>query len=86
MLTSSGYIAQVDESLCIGCGDCGECCQFQALTVVDYHSQIDFARCMGCGVCVSQCAQGAISLERSVEKGEPLEIFALMEEARQAAI
>ena len=86
MLTSSGYIAQVDESLCIGCGDCGEYCQFQALTIVDYQSQVDFARCMGYGVCVTQCSQGAISLERALEKGEPLEIFALMEEARQASI
>ena len=84
MLASSGYIARVDETLCIGCGDCGEYCQFQALTLADYHSQVDFARCMGCGVCVGQCPQGAISLARAPQKGEPLEIFALLEEARQA--
>jgi ferredoxin len=83
MLVSSGYIAQVDENLCIGCGTCSEYCQFQALEVVDFHSRVDFARCMGCGVCVSQCTQGAINLVRALEKGEPLEIFALMAEAEE---
>jgi ferredoxin len=84
MLASSGYVAQVDTDLCIGCGECVEKCQFQALGVVDFYNQIDAARCMGCGVCVSQCQYGAISLARAPEKGEPLEIFALLAEAQQA--
>jgi ferredoxin len=84
MLVSSGYIAQVDTDLCIGCGECAEKCQFQALGVVDFYNQIDAARCMGCGVCVSQCQHGAIRLARAPEKGEPLEIFALLAEAQQA--
>jgi ferredoxin len=78
MLASSGYIAQVDEGLCIGCGECREVCQFGALSLNEIHSIVDQETCMGCGVCVSKCAQGALALAREVSKGEPLEIFQLM--------
>ena len=81
MLASSGYVAQVDEALCIGCGDCREFCQFQALALDAYVSAVDAAKCMGCGVCVGKCAQGALSLVHMPEKGEPLEIFALLAQA-----
>jgi len=83
MLTSSGYLAQVDEILCIGCGDCNAYCQFGALQVVDHHSQIDTEKCMGCGVCVNHCQQEALSLMLQPDKGEPLEIFALLQGAQR---
>ena len=81
MLASSGYIAQVDEDLCIGCADCVEYCQFGALEVVEGWSHVDYEKCMGCGVCVDKCDQGAIALVRDESKGVPLEICALMEVA-----
>jgi Pyruvate/2-oxoacid:ferredoxin oxidoreductase delta subunit len=78
MLASSGYTARVDEELCIGCGDCNEFCQFNALSVSDGVNQVDFAACMGCGVCVSHCEYGAIQLVLTPEKGMPLEMTALV--------
>ncbi len=81
MLASSGYISHVDHELCIGCGTCAETCQFQALSMVDGIAVVDTCACMGCGVCISQCNEGALSLERDPQKGEPLEIQALMAEA-----
>lgn len=78
MLTSSGYVSQVDEALCLGCGDCAETCQFGALSLVNHQAYIDEDKCMGCGVCVSHCEQGALSLRREPSKGEPLEIFNLI--------
>ncbi len=33
MLASSGYVAQVDEDLCAGCGICADYCQFKAISV-----------------------------------------------------
>jgi ferredoxin len=81
MLASSGYVARVDEDLCLGCGDCQEACQFGALTLDQFVSSVDETLCMGCGVCVNHCPQGALSLERAPERGEPLEIFDLMGEA-----
>ncbi len=81
MLASSGYVAQVDEGLCLACGDCVKNCQFGALSLGGLHSQVDFEKCMGCGVCVEKCPAEAISLKREPGKGEPLEILSLMEKA-----
>jgi len=81
MLASSGYVAQVDEDSCVACGTCEEYCQFGALSVRDLFMDVDATRCMGCGVCLDKCPQQAISLRRDQAKGQPLEIFALMEKA-----
>jgi ferredoxin len=81
MLASSGYVCQVDEALCIGCGDCHGSCQFGALGLTAGANQVDQAVCMGCGVCISKCEQGALSLQRDASKGIPLEISALLQPA-----
>jgi ferredoxin len=81
MLASSGYVARVDDSACIACGTCAENCQFGALAPGDLWVSVDLEKCMGCGVCVAKCPQEAISLKRDESRGEPLEIFALMEKA-----
>lgn len=78
MLASSGYTARVDEDMCIGCGDCNEFCQFNALSVNDGLNQVDFDSCMGCGVCVSHCEYGTIQLVLTPEKGMPLEMEGLI--------
>jgi len=74
MLASSGYICQVYQDLCIGCGECQDTCQFGALSLEDFYSVVDQAACMGCGVCVSKCVNGALSLELTPARGIPLEI------------
>lgn len=79
MLASSGYLCQADDSLCIGCGECVEQCQFGALALHDGHIAVDGARCMGCGVCVSRCVQGALALQLDASRGEPLVIQELMQ-------
>jgi len=78
MLASSGYLCQVDETLCIGCGECHDYCQFNALSSIDYVSQVDPSACMGCGVCVNHCPQGALALQREESKGIPLELLELV--------
>jgi heterodisulfide reductase subunit A-like polyferredoxin len=78
MLAASGYVCRVDESLCIGCGECAAFCQFGALSLSDFTSIVNMDICMGCGVCVDKCAQGALSLEREASKGQPLEIYQLL--------
>ena len=78
MLASSGYICQVDPDLCLGCGDCIDYCQFNAMSLDGYFAVVNKDECMGCGVCTSHCEQGALVLLRDVTKGEPLELFALM--------
>lgn len=78
MLASSGYVSRIDETACIGCGDCLSYCQFEALTVVDGIAVVDEEKCMGCGVCVSHCPEEAPALVRAPQRGEPLSITALL--------
>ncbi len=82
MLASSGYTCQVDESLCISCGECLSACQFGALSQGMFACQVDQGACMGCGVCVSKCSQGALSLSLAPSRGIPLEITELMNAVR----
>jgi Pyruvate/2-oxoacid:ferredoxin oxidoreductase delta subunit len=80
MLASSGYVSDVDQALCIGCGMCSDFCQFDAIQVTDELAAVDFEKCMGCGVCAAKCEQVAIRLRREPAKGEPLDILSLQEQ------
>ena len=75
MITSSGYVAQVESAYCTVCGACEDACPFGAIHV-DGTAQVIFEKCMGCGVCEGQCAQGAISLALDARKGRPLDVRA----------
>jgi len=86
MLASSGYLAVVDEDLCLGCGTCEESCQFGAIQVLDGVAAVDAAACMGCGVCSTHCVQEAVELVRDESKGVPLELFELIESATEAGM
>ncbi|WP_147820927.1 4Fe-4S binding protein [Salidesulfovibrio onnuriiensis] len=74
MLTSSGYLAEVDEEKCVSCGQCAQYCQFKAIGFRKGSAFIRPKRCMGCGVCVDKCNKGALSLRLAPEKGMPLEV------------
>ncbi len=73
MVASSGFVAQVDESGCIACGDCEEACPFGAITV-NGRAAVTWEACMGCGVCEGQCETGAIDLVLDEGKGLPLDV------------
>lgn len=78
MVASSGYVAQVDEIKCAGCGTCEESCPFEAIAVGrDYIAQVDWEKCMGCGVCTGQCPNEAVSIVLDERKGVPLDVRAL---------
>jgi NAD-dependent dihydropyrimidine dehydrogenase PreA subunit len=76
MVASSGFVAEVDEGACIGCGDCEDACPFGAIHV-PYRAEVTWESCMGCGVCEGQCATGAVALVRDERKGIPLDVQAL---------
>lgn len=51
----------VDQDLCIGCGDCGAICVYDAIHVGgDGFAVPDSTRCYGCGACRDVCPVGAI--------------------------
>ena len=70
VVARSSFVNQVDENLCIACGDCVETCSFGALTL-DLFAQVLETRCVGCGVCVKVCPQGALGLVRRTEVNLP---------------
>jgi Pyruvate/2-oxoacid:ferredoxin oxidoreductase delta subunit len=60
----SEYVATVDESLCSGCRQCMQYCQFGAMSYspAGRKSRVDVRRCYGCGICRSGCDKKAIIL------------------------
>ncbi len=74
-ITTSGLVAEVTQSRCIGCGDCEEVCPYKAIELVETtkdfedvsiiikKSSINSALCKGCGTCAATCPVGAISVK-----------------------
>jgi ferredoxin len=81
MMSSSGYVAQVDESLCAGCPTCETACPFGSIRV-NGSAAVTWETCMGCGVCTGKCPLQAISLVRDERKGLPLDVRLLSREPR----
>lgn len=69
--TMTSYIAEVDESKCIGCGICVEKCPIEAISLIDGKAYDDENRCIGCGVCVHHCPENA----RTLIKTEQREVY-----------
>lgn len=77
MMTSSGFVAEVNASACKACGACQRTCAFDAIHV-NGKASVDSNACMGCGVCEGQCPRHAISLVRDERKGIPLDVRAMV--------
>jgi len=61
VVARSAYVSQVDETLCIACGNCDTACQFSAISI-DGLAHVDANRCVGCGLCIIECPESALSL------------------------
>ncbi|NHJ21587.1 MAG: CoB--CoM heterodisulfide reductase iron-sulfur subunit A family protein, partial [Candidatus Lokiarchaeota archaeon] len=74
-ITTSGLVAEVNQSKCIGCGDCEEVCPYKAIQLIETtkdfedvsiivkKSSVNSALCKGCGTCAAQCPVGAIAVK-----------------------
>jgi ferredoxin len=51
----------VEESLCIGCGECAKVCNGDAIMIINNKASINPAKCVRCGKCVKVCPYEAIS-------------------------
>jgi heterodisulfide reductase subunit A len=78
MLASSGYVCEINEYECQGCGVCTDICLFGAVRLVNGKAKIDTRACMGCGLCVRSCPGNAMNLRRDNIRSEPLEIDRLL--------
>jgi len=56
---------EVDESRCIGCGECQISCFYDAAKLKSGKAQIDREKCVVCGMCLEKCPTGAINLVSS---------------------
>jgi heterodisulfide reductase subunit A len=57
-------IAEVDETLCMGCHRCEKLCEFDAIKVNEKNiAVVEEINCKGCGVCVASCPAMAIDLK-----------------------
>jgi len=70
-IARSSFHATVDETECIGCEECVERCQFDALSAPEGVCQVEYARCVGCGACIVACPSDALRLERRPEDETP---------------
>jgi MinD superfamily P-loop ATPase len=53
-------VPQVDQQICVGCGQCARICQFSAIVCVKGQVLVFPELCHGCGGCVRVCPEGAI--------------------------
>lgn len=51
---------QVNEALCVGCGECVAVCPVQAVALEAGRAEIHRIPCVGCGECMTVCPQNAI--------------------------
>lgn len=67
VMARSAYVSEVDIDLCIGCENCVEHCQFDALSLDGNIIAINGTKCVGCGICVRNCDEEALALVRRPE-------------------
>ena len=51
----------LDESICNGCGKCGEVCEYRAIAVISGKPMIFNELCHSCGACIYICPQKALT-------------------------
>lgn len=59
---SDQIMPEINQALCIACGDCVVSCPRGALALVDDKIVLNEARCAYCGDCEDVCPVGAIAL------------------------
>ena len=75
-LQTEGTIAQVNESLCAGCGACEKICAYKAISVQEIRKRdttvkkavVNAILCKGCGTCSAVCRCGAVDINGFTDK------------------
>ncbi len=71
-IQTTGFLPQVNEQTCIGCGKCAKACQIR---VVEMQGEAKGKRphirkeeCIGCGLCARACPNGSLTLCRDQQR------------------
>jgi len=70
-LVSSPFVVSLEVEECLGCGDCVDRCQMDALSLEDGHAVSNLDRCIGCGLCVTACPAECLHLVRKPDEAQP---------------
>lgn len=65
--------AEINQNICIACGDCKNACRFDAISCIDNVYKVSEYSCEGCSVCEFVCPVNAISMHDSI--AGKLELF-----------
>lgn len=63
-------VAEVDEEVCVGCGNCERTCAYEAVKVDPFKGKavVQKVMCEGCGACAVSCPSGAMNLKNWAKK------------------
>jgi len=71
-VTASGAICEVNESECVGCGQCQAVCKYGAIEMHDTpegkKAKVIPVLCKGCGLCTTKCPTAAISAKHFTDE------------------
>jgi heterodisulfide reductase subunit A len=85
-VTASGAICEVNETKCVGCGQCQSFCKYGAIELHDTpegkKAKVIPVLCKGCGLCSSKCPTGAITAKHFTDE----QIFAEIDTAFPALV
>ena len=74
---AAGWVMEVDQESCTGCGKCAAVCPIDAITLLEEtradgrkkrRAVCDGELCLGCGVCYASCKSDAIALRRREQR------------------
>jgi ferredoxin len=76
-VVTSSFIAEIDETKCIGCGKCAKTCPIEAIEMVPIENPetkkkkkpvVNKDICLGCGACALDCKTKALQLVKRNQK------------------
>jgi Fe-S-cluster-containing hydrogenase component 2 len=70
-VTTTNYIARLEQEDCNGCEMCADHCQIKAIRMEGDYPVVDREACIGCGVCASFCPTNAMRMEEREKKVIP---------------